>query len=65
MRFDEHFLKGVIPDSEVLYNTMPEDAQFSIDTRTLQPGEIFIALTGARLDGHSFCKRRWIVARPV
>lgn len=54
MRFDEHFLKGVIPDSEVLYNTMPEDVQFSIDTRTLQPGEVFIALTGVRLDGHSF-----------
>ena len=54
MRFDEHFLKGVIPGSEVLYNTMPDDVQFSIDTRTLQPGEIFIALSGAHIDGHNF-----------
>jgi UDP-N-acetylmuramoyl-tripeptide--D-alanyl-D-alanine ligase len=27
----------------------------SIDTRTLQPGELYFALRGKRLDGHQFC----------
>ena len=54
MRFDEHFLKGVIPESAVLYNNIPEEAQFSIDTRTIKAGEIFIALPGAQQDGHDF-----------
>ena len=27
---------------------------FSIDTRTIKPGEVFIALTGNNLDGHEF-----------
>lgn len=54
MRFDEHFLKGVIPESELLHKNIPKDAQFSIDTRTLQPGDIFIAIQGEQLDGHTF-----------
>ena len=54
MRFDEHFLKGVIPESVVLYDNIPEEVQFSIDTRTIRPGEIFIALPGAKQDGHDF-----------
>ena len=54
MRFDDHFLKGVIPSSVVLYKNTPEEAKFSIDTRTMQPGDIFIALKGARVDGHDF-----------
>ena len=31
-------------------------AGFSIDTRTLQPGQIFIALQGEKSDGHDFLK---------
>ncbi|WP_416183066.1 Mur ligase domain-containing protein [Methylicorpusculum sp.] len=27
---------------------------FSIDTRTLQPGDIFVAVSGAQADGHDF-----------
>jgi len=54
MHFDEHFLKGVIPESAVLYDHVPKDVQFSIDTRTIRPGEIFIALSGAKQDGHDF-----------
>lgn len=29
---------------------------FSIDTRTLQPGELYIAIQGDRFDGHDYCK---------
>jgi len=28
---------------------------FSIDTRTLQPGELYIAIKGDRFDGHEYC----------
>ena len=34
----------------------------SIDTRTLKPGDLFVALVGES-DGHRWV--RWIVARPV
>src|SRR3990167_1933372 len=27
----------------------------SIDSRTLRPGEVFVAIRGHRLDGHAFC----------
>jgi len=57
MRFDEHFLKGAIPESEILYKNMPKDAQFSIDTRTIKQGEIFIALSGQHVDGHDFLQQ--------
>lgn len=36
-----------------------EDAQlsgFSIDTRTLQPGDLYIAIEGERFDGHDYCR---------
>ena len=32
----------------------PRERSFSIDTRTLQPGQIFIALRGAQSDGHDY-----------
>lgn len=31
-----------------------EVGTFSIDTRTLQPGDVYIAIRGARFDGHDF-----------
>lgn len=29
----------------------------SIDTRTLQPGDLYVAIRGRRLDGHQFCQQ--------
>jgi len=29
---------------------------FSIDTRTLQPGDLYIAIEGERFDGHDYCE---------
>jgi UDP-N-acetylmuramoyl-tripeptide--D-alanyl-D-alanine ligase len=56
MRFDEHFLKAVLSESEVINHLFPKDASFSIDTRTLQEGDIFVALPGHHCDGHEFIK---------
>ena len=30
---------------------------YSIDSRTIQPGELFFAVKGERLDGHDFVER--------
>ena len=32
---------------------------YSIDTRTLNPGDLFFAVKGPRFDGHQFVPRRW------
>ena len=54
MRFDEHFLRGTLSNLTLLHDTFPDDATFCVDTRTLQPGDIFVALPGVNTDGHEF-----------
>lgn len=54
MRFDEHFIKQAIPDVTIIANCFPTDARFSIDSRTMQEGDIFVAIPGAKVDGHTF-----------
>ena len=52
MYFNEHFLRGVLPEVTVISQAFPGDARFSVDSRSLQPGDIFVALKGERTDGH-------------
>ncbi len=54
MQLDRQFLSGVSCDFSILYDKEITQPSFSIDTRTLQPGDIFIALAGNTVDGHSF-----------
>lgn len=54
MHFDEKFLQQVSGQAVVAQGKFPDDVRFSIDTRTLQKGDIFIALQGASVDGHEF-----------
>lgn len=54
MQFDGHFVQGVIPEAVVLQKNVPADAVFCIDTRMLRKGDIFIALSGEKCDGHDF-----------
>jgi UDP-N-acetylmuramoyl-tripeptide--D-alanyl-D-alanine ligase len=54
MRFDELFLHGVLPDAMVLQGTFPDDVTFCVDTRVIEPGDIFVALEGECTDGHLF-----------
>ncbi|MEX0671915.1 MAG: UDP-N-acetylmuramoyl-tripeptide--D-alanyl-D-alanine ligase [Candidatus Babeliales bacterium] len=53
MLFDELFIQRMLT-GQVLYGAAPLNATFSIDTRTLVPGDIFVALEGENFDGHSF-----------
>lgn len=54
MRFDEHFIQSVLPDAAIVHTLFPEEIRFSVDTRTLKKGDIFVALPGAAYDGHDF-----------
>lgn len=54
MRFSREFIKSII--SEVVFHGIefPQSAFFSIDSRTIKRGEIFVALKGSHVDGHDF-----------
>lgn len=54
MRFDQHFLKGVLHDAVILHATYPQDVSFAVDSRSVKPGDIFVALDGAKVDGHEY-----------
>ena len=54
MRFDQHFLKGVLPEAVIPYAIFPDDIAFSVDTRTLKQNDVFVALIGAQTDGHDY-----------
>jgi len=56
MRFDEHFLKDALSQISIIGKCFPRDVSFSIDSRTLQKGDIFFALEGKKLDGHDAIK---------
>ena len=54
MQLNKEFFTQAIPGISFLYSTSYSLSSFSIDSRTLQSGEMFIALQGARRDGHDF-----------
>lgn len=54
MRFDQHFVKGVLPEATIPYAQSVPDVAFSVDTRTLRNGDMFVALVGAQTDGHDY-----------
>ena len=53
MQLDKNFFKEALSGAQ-LNTDFSFDASFSIDTRTLQKGEIFVALQGENTDGHKF-----------
>src|SRR5256714_15281511 len=44
----------IAADSATLNDPELAPAGYSIDSRTIQPGELFFAVRGERLDGHDF-----------
>ncbi|MFC1842653.1 UDP-N-acetylmuramoyl-tripeptide--D-alanyl-D-alanine ligase [Candidatus Dependentiae bacterium] len=52
MRFDEHFLKGVLSHISFISKKFPKEIIFSVDSRTVRRGEIFVAIEGEKFDGH-------------
>jgi UDP-N-acetylmuramoyl-tripeptide--D-alanyl-D-alanine ligase len=54
MRFDKSFITKTLPDMSIAFGHFPENATFSIDSRDIKPGDIFVALKGVDHDGHEF-----------
>ena len=45
------------------FDTAAEAVGYSIDSRTINAGELFFAVTGERLDGHDFVALHWRMER--
>jgi len=56
MQLTEEFITSVIPDARILYKKYKNPVSFSIDSRTIEKGEIFVPLEGKNCDGHTFIK---------
>lgn len=54
MRFSQHFISSVIPETRYQGVELQNFQGASVDSRTLQKGEMFIAIPGANTDGHKF-----------
>lgn len=54
MHWNEQFIKDAVPEVTILHATFPQQVTVSIDSRTLNEGDIFIALKGSSTDGHNF-----------
>lgn len=54
MYFDQHFVKSTIPEVTFMATSFPKEPKMSVDSRTMNAGDIFIALEGDMIDGHQF-----------
>lgn len=54
MQLDVDFISRVLGDVYIHNGSFPQDSLFSVDTRTIQKGDVFVALKGERVDGHDF-----------
>lgn len=55
MQFHAQFIKKALPDSILVQDYfLGDDFHVSVDTRTLESGDIFFAIQGAAVDGHNF-----------
>lgn len=57
MYFDQKFIQTVLPDVQFIGSFEDDHINFSIDSRTIQADDIFIAIQGARVDGHDFVEQ--------
>ncbi len=54
MVFDKQFVISAVLDAQIPYDTFPPQLRVSIDTRTLEVGDVFVAFVGAHVDGHDY-----------
>lgn len=54
MQLDNEFVKHALSNAQMINGDFAPNSSFSVDTRTLQPGDIFVALQGEHCDGHQF-----------
>ena len=54
MQLDKEFVKNALSNAQMINGDFAPNSSFSVDTRTLQPGDVFVALQGQLSDGHQF-----------
>lgn len=54
MQFDKNFVSHALQNEFVMQKDFFPLGSFSVDTRTLHEGDIFVALKGQHVDGHDF-----------
>ncbi|MBP9765421.1 UDP-N-acetylmuramoyl-tripeptide--D-alanyl-D-alanine ligase [Candidatus Babeliales bacterium] len=54
---DSDFILQHIPHVQITYKPLQPNATFTIDSRMVQPGDIFVAITGNKSDGHDFIEQ--------
>lgn len=54
MQLNVDFILKVLENVSMHNGPFPQDSIFSVDTRTLQKGDVFVALQGEHVDGHDF-----------
>jgi len=57
MHLSEYFIRSALKQATILHQKFPHDARFSIDSRTLNPGDIFVAVKGSSTDGHNYIEQ--------
>jgi len=56
MQMDNEFVRAALANVQMVDGDIVSNSSFSVDTRTLQAGDIFVALPGKQCDGHQFIK---------
>lgn len=56
MIFNEQFVQSVVPTA-VWHGPACEDLRLSVDSRTIEKGEFFVAIKGSHVDGHEYVAR--------
>lgn len=56
MHIDAQFVAKVLPNI-LIQGKFPVDANFTVDSRTVQKGDVFVAIVGAQVDGHDFIEQ--------
>jgi len=57
MHVDSDFISIAIPQVQLFNQPLIGDAHFNVDSRTIQQGEVFVALVGSQVDGHDFIEQ--------
>ncbi len=56
MHINHTFIQSTLPELISLGILFPQDAHFCVDSRLINKGDVFIALPGNKVDGHTFIK---------
>lgn len=56
MQLDNEFVRNTLSNVQMVNGDFGSNSSFSVDTRTLQAGDIYVALPGKQCDGHQFIK---------